>query len=349
VAPRLRVWDLAERAIPDQMPEVLPALPTAVEWLRARWVRSETPPSVAEQEKYMALLVEACPEGRERAHYSAWWAARGPVHVQTQAPSVTTADAQAPSGVSASTVSASAASVPTDAPSPPRGQWIVLDGPDGAGKTTVIQALHEALVARGVPARNLREPGGEPVAEQVRAIVRAMPPREGSPASAFLFAAARALMVDGVVKPALETGEWVLVDRGAPSTIVYQGEEGLARPMLEQLSIWAHGGVQPDVTILLTADPAVLAERVGARGDDGDARDTTSVARLTARATAYLALASSLNAIVVDTNRPVSAIVDEILAQLQARGLPLPEPLDGPSPPMVVADHAPPRARTPVA
>ena len=105
----------------------------------------------------------------------------------------------------------------------PRGRLITIEGIDGAGKSTLAGSLHDALAARGIDALALREPGGDPVAERIRSLVKD-PALEIAPRTeALLYAASRAQLVAGVVEPALESGRWVLLDRYVDSSLAYQG------------------------------------------------------------------------------------------------------------------------------
>ena len=159
-----------------------------------------------------------------------------------------------------------------------RGRLITIEGLDGAGKTTQARALAEALAARGVPARVLREPGGVEVSERVRALVQdpahAVTPR----AEALLYAAARAQLVEELLEPSLEAGTWVVLDRFVDSSLAYQGGgRGLGVEAIRTVNAFATKGLRPDRTVLLRIDPAVGRARQEGRGpadrlerEDGD-------------------------------------------------------------------------------
>ena len=143
--------------------------------------------------------------------------------------------------------------------------FIVLEGPDGSGKSTQTRLLVESLRAAGKTVVQTREPGGTPAAEAIRNLVLS-PEFTGldSRTEALLFAGARAEHVANVILPALERGEVVVCDRYIDSSIAYQGiGRDLGVDRIRDLSLWATGGVVPDLTIVLDMDAAVGLSRVG--------------------------------------------------------------------------------------
>lgn len=144
------------------------------------------------------------------------------------------------------------------------GKFITFEGGDGAGKSTQIRRLAAALVATGRKVKQTREPGGTPAAEAVRHLVLSGHAESMGPeGEAILFAAARADHVDKVIRPALNRGEWVLCDRFADSTRVYQGASGGADDrLLRALERIAVGETRPDLTIVLDVPAAIGLERV---------------------------------------------------------------------------------------
>ena len=142
--------------------------------------------------------------------------------------------------------------------------FVSLEGIDGSGKSTQARLLAEAL---GDGALLVREPGGTDAAERIRALL-ADPGVQLEPlAELLLFCAARADLVERVIRPALTEGRDVVSDRFADSTAAYQGgARGLGVELAEQLSEAATGGLQPDLTLLLWIDPGTAAGRM--QGDD---------------------------------------------------------------------------------
>ena len=147
------------------------------------------------------------------------------------------------------------------------GRFITFEGGEGCGKSTQIRLLADRLRAAGKEVLLTREPGGTALAEKIRTLVREEsddPPN--SRAETLLFLASRAQVVEGVIRPALESGTWVLCDRFADSTFAYQGYgRGLDLDELSRINSFATGGLAPDRTILLNVSPEVSAKRMRAR------------------------------------------------------------------------------------
>lgn len=154
----------------------------------------------------------------------------------------------------------------------PRGRFITLEGGEGVGKSTQIRALAAALRDRGLDVVETREPGGSPGAEAIRELLLHREADAWSPeAEALLFAAARSDHVSRVIAPALARGAWVLCDRFIDSTRAYQGgAQGLSDAAIMTLHGIGSGGLLPDRTFLLRADPAIVAARLAARGQGSD-------------------------------------------------------------------------------
>jgi len=133
------------------------------------------------------------------------------------------------------------------------GKLITLEGGEGAGKSTVLAALRELLVARGVDVIVTREPGGTPAGEAIRTVLLD-PAKKGLCAEAelLLMFAARAQLVREVIQPALAEGRWVLSDRFTDASYAYQGGgRGQPENRIADLEHWAAAGVTPDLTLLL--------------------------------------------------------------------------------------------------
>jgi dTMP kinase len=151
------------------------------------------------------------------------------------------------------------------------GCLITIEGIDGAGKTTLATALRDALAERGVPVELLREPGGVVLSERIRTLVKDPGLRVDAPAEALLYAAARAQLVAERLRPALDEGRWVLLDRFVDSSLAYQGAgRGLGIETVRAVNQLATGGLQPDRTLLLRLDAATGRARQGVRGEMAD-------------------------------------------------------------------------------
>lgn len=148
------------------------------------------------------------------------------------------------------------------------GRFITFEGIDGAGKTTHLDALERAWREAGHEVVRTREPGGTPLAEQLRGLFLHEP--MDSLTEALLVFAARRDHLTQVIEPALARGAWVLCDRFTDATFAYQGGgRGFDLKVLSTLESWVQGARQPDLTFLFDLPPAVAAARLaGARQPD---------------------------------------------------------------------------------
>lgn len=177
--------------------------------------------------------------------------------------------------------------------SKPPGRFVVLDGPDGAGKSTQAKLLLEQLKAHGKTALLLREPGGTDAGEAIRSLLLEKRKHDNLSALAetFLFQAARAQLIQEVIKPALAKGTWVICDRFTLSTLVYQGlAGGVKRETVETLSALAADGVKPDRYMVLWLPAADAANRRTGRGT-ADRMESKGETFLKAVSQAYKTLA----------------------------------------------------------
>lgn len=180
-------------------------------------------------------------------------------------------------------------------PSPERGRFITLEGPEGSGKTTAARHLADWLRRRGVPTVLTHEPGGTPLGEEVRRIVlhmRGMSDDLDPRADALLFAAGRAQHVASVIRPALERGEWVVCARFLDSSLAYQGGGyGNDLDELRRLQYFATYGLVPDLTLLLDLPVELGLERTRRRREWNRFEDTEELAFFEQVRAAYLRLA----------------------------------------------------------
>jgi dTMP kinase len=199
-----------------------------------------------------------------------------------------------------------------------RGRLITVEGIDGAGKTTVVGALADALRKRDVVV--LREPGGVELSERIRALVKD-PELDVSPrAEALLYAAARAQLVAERLEPLLADGRWVLLDRFVDSSLAYQGAgRGLGVEEVRTLNLFATGGLTPDRTLLLRIDARAGLARAGGRGEGADRLEREELAFFEATAAAYDALAAGEpeRFAVIDAGQEPDAVVRDCLAALE--------------------------------
>jgi dTMP kinase len=149
-----------------------------------------------------------------------------------------------------------------------RGKFITVEGIEGVGKSTNIAVIIDCIEAAGHKVVSTREPGGTPLAEDIRDLLMS---RNDEPipeiAELLLVFAARSLNVNNVIIPALDAGNWVLCDRFTDSSRAYQGGgRGVPMETIDHLADWVHGDVSPDLTILLDAPVEIGMERAGRRG-----------------------------------------------------------------------------------
>ena len=150
--------------------------------------------------------------------------------------------------------------------------FIAFEGLDGSGKGTLIRLLSSALAERSIVFCLTREPGGTPLAEEIRNLLLRVGNEEPSPrAELLLYEAARAQHVDRVIKPALARGEWAICDRFIASTVAFQSRaRGLDRASVDWLNTYAIDGAQPHLTVLLDLPVEVSAMRRKMRGEESD-------------------------------------------------------------------------------
>lgn len=142
------------------------------------------------------------------------------------------------------------------------GMFVVVEGPEGAGKSTLVRWLAAQLLADGRQVVTVREPGGTPVAEAARKLALKSRHEMALAAELFLVLAARADLVERVIRPALEAGQVVLADRFGLSTLAYQvAGRGLPRAEVEGALRLATGGIGPDLTVVLDVPVAVGRDR----------------------------------------------------------------------------------------
>jgi len=192
-----------------------------------------------------------------------------------------------------------------------RGVFVVFEGGEGAGKSTQVTALADALRAEGRDVVVTREPGATEVGRRIRAMVLEGGDDLSPRAEALLYAADRAHHVATVVRPALARGAVVISDRYVDSSLAYQGA-GRTLPVEEVswLSSWATGGLKPDLVVLLDIDPAVGLRRVASRGAGADRLESESVAFHERVRYAFLDLAAAdpRRYLVLDATQPAEEI-----------------------------------------
>jgi dTMP kinase len=195
------------------------------------------------------------------------------------------------------------------------GLFVCFEGGDGAGKSTQVRLLTDALEQRGREVLVTRQPGGTPLGAQIRELVL-HGDHVSARAEALLFAADKAHHVDQLIRPALAEGKVVITDRYVDSAITYQGAgRELGPSEITDLQHWAVGGLLPDLTILLDVTPEVGRQR---RGDVHDRLESEADAFHAAVRRGYLELAAQdpERYLVLDASRSVehlhAAVVDGV-------------------------------------
>lgn len=200
-----------------------------------------------------------------------------------------------------------------------RARFITLEGGEGAGKSTQLRALADALAARSIEVVTTREPGGSAGAEAIRTLLmEGSDDRWDARSEALLFAAARADHVARTIRPALARGAWVLCDRFVDSSRAYQGGGGgITDADVLALHRVGSDGLLPDRTFLLTVGAEEAARRLAARGGDDRMGNKPAdyQARLAARF-AEMAAAEPMRWRVVQADAPPPAVTAAILADL---------------------------------
>ncbi len=209
-----------------------------------------------------------------------------------------------------------------------RGLLITFEGPEGSGKTTMARWLSGFLGEKGYRVLFTREPGGTPVGEAIRELLHAHEHTDMTArAEAFLFCAARAQLVERVIRPFLTEGGIVVSDRYADSTLAYQGYgRGLDLEELRRLNWFATGGLEPDLTFLLdiAVEQGLARRRVS--GDAWTRLDALELSFHQRVREGYRAMAAAEPArwVVIDASQPMGAVQAAILSHLRERlGLPI--------------------------
>jgi len=202
----------------------------------------------------------------------------------------------------------------------PRGLLISFEGVDGAGKSSHVEGLAAELRGAGRDVVTLREPGGTPLGERVRELLLDAELERSPRAELLLFQVARAELVAERIRPALEAGAVVLIDRFSDSTRAYQGWGlELERGLVEDALRLATGGLEPDLVILLDLEPARGLRRVNSAGKRHDAIESRRRDFLERVRRGYLELArrEPERWLIVDAARPPAAVAAAVSGRVR--------------------------------
>lgn len=223
--------------------------------------------------------------------------------------------------------------VDTGTPPNMRGKFITFEGGEGSGKSTQARLLGERLKTLGVGVKLTREPGGSPAAEVIRHVLLSGAAKPlGAEAEAMLFAAARDDHLATTIRPALDKGFWVISDRFADSTRVYQGVLGHVDPrLIRRLERLIVGETWPDLTIVLDVPAEEGLQRAQAR------RGTAAVDRFEGETAEFhgklrdafrqLAASEPARCVLIDATQPRERVAEQIWNVVNARLEPATAPM----------------------
>jgi dTMP kinase len=201
-----------------------------------------------------------------------------------------------------------------------RGLFISVEGIEGVGKSSNIEVLVTHIENEGYEVVTTREPGGTPLAEEIRELLmhRGDEPISGVAELLMMFAA-RSLNVNNNIRPALDAGKWVVCDRFTDSSRAYQSAgRGLPMEMVNELADWVHADLWPDLTILLDAPVEVGMVRAGNRSEP-DRIEQEEHAFFERVRDSYLGQANAEpdRFVVLDTTRSLATVQADVVALAQ--------------------------------
>lgn len=203
------------------------------------------------------------------------------------------------------------------------GCFITLEGDEGCGKTYQIPFLVDWLREEGLTVFPTREPGGTNISEQIRDVLHDLKNAEMHPRTeTLLYQAARAQIVEEVVRPRLEKGEIVISDRFFDSTVAYQGfGHGQDLEVVKSLVRYATGGLTPDLTILVDLDPCIGAERKRKNNSEWNRMDSLPQEFYERVRKGYLKMASEEpdRWVVVDGNQARDEVFHDLKREIENR------------------------------
>lgn len=202
----------------------------------------------------------------------------------------------------------------------PRGAFITVEGGEGVGKSSSLAAVEAVLGARGIEVRLTREPGGTALGEAVRRwILDGDHGRLSGETEALLMFAARAEHLDKLIRPAVESGSWVVCDRFTDATLAYQGSgRGVAAALLRALETGVQHGFAPDLTLLLDAPVEVGFARIAGRRHDHFEREERAFFERVRNGYLALAAAEPERIRIIDASAPEAAVRAAIARELDA-------------------------------
>lgn len=202
--------------------------------------------------------------------------------------------------------------------------FLVFEGIDGCGKSTLIGKLKAELESQGKDCYLTREPGGTPLAEEIRTmIIRKAEEIPHPRTEILLYVAARAQHVEQVIRPKVEQGTWVLSDRFTASSVAFQsGGRGLKIEDIHWLNNFAIGGMKPELNVLLDLEPEVAAERRSQREAGGQEADRFELEKMEFHRSvreSYLQQAKEnpQDWLVLNANKTPEALFEDLMTSLK--------------------------------
>lgn len=199
-----------------------------------------------------------------------------------------------------------------------RGQFITLDGIDGAGKSTHLAFMKQWFETQNIDAVFTREPGGTPIGETLRGLLLDPETTASLNTETLMMFAARMQHIEDVIEPALAEGRWVVSDRFTDATFAYQGGgRGVPLERIQILADWVQQGLEPNLTLLLDVSLAVSEERL-ARSREKDRFEQEARDFFERTRAVYLtrAAAHPERYTVLDSSQPVEMVQAQINAAL---------------------------------
>lgn len=203
-----------------------------------------------------------------------------------------------------------------------KGKFIVVEGLEGAGKSTIVTGVVDFLKAHGISCLKTREPGGTKIGENLRQIIKTGIDNESLVARAelLLIYAARVQLLETVIKPALEAGTWVVSDRFELSTFAYQGGgRQIDRTIIQEISQFCLQGFKPHKTLFLDIMPEQGLKRARERGEEIDKIEHESCAffsRVYHAYHEYIAKSSNIN--IISATLPLNQVMQEVHSVLSS-------------------------------
>lgn len=201
--------------------------------------------------------------------------------------------------------------------------FIVFEGLDGSGKSTLLKQLKTYIAGQGIKVIQTCEPGGTAFGDKVRSLLLDTNIKTAPVARAelLLYEASRAQLVETKIKPALNSGHWVLCDRYTASSVAFQsGARGISRDLVNWLNSYATQNLEPDLYILLDLSIEESEKRRGIRGEKLDRMEQEKATFHQSVRDAYLGMAKSANNwIVLDASLSVEQLWQVLLTQLKLK------------------------------